>query len=177
MNRDNSVPLVRIETTTADDPECGVGLAVFVAGCPRHCPGCQNPGLRNVNGLQWIPVEWEVLRRLAFAMNVGRGLYDAIVFLGGEWMLYPKQYLRVVEWAKSTSELRTVLYTGETYECLPEDVRRVTDWVIDGEYDRRRLGVYPASTNQRVFHQGELTDPEGLPLFKHLSTQVRTGEE
>jgi anaerobic ribonucleoside-triphosphate reductase activating protein len=169
------VPLVRTEVSTADDPECGIAVALFVAGCPRRCPGCQNPELQNADGLERLPV-WSVQDELSRFLENAASLVSCVVFLGGDWAMYPAQYTELATWVQSRG-LRTVLYTGDTYEMLPEFVRKVTDWVIDGPWVRERPGIYPPSTNQRVFHHGELVDPEELPLYRHLAEQAGRNRE
>ena len=160
------IPLARIELSTADDPECGISVAIFVAGCRRRCPGCQNPELQTTQRFRFQPIA-DVVGRVRKVVDKSGGLVDSIVFLGGEWMLYQSSYLQVSRWARGRS-LKTVLYTGEKYEDLSEAVRQASEWVIDGDWRQDLPGVYPASTNQRVFHRGQLTPPESLPLFQHL---------
>lgn len=160
------VPLVRVELSTADDPECGISVALFVAGCRHRCLGCQNPELQTTQGFKFQPIE-DVISRVRTVVDRSGGLVDSVVFLGGDWMLYQNSYLRVTQWARGRS-LKTVLYTGEKYEDLSEAVRQASEWVIDGDWRQDLPGVYPASTNQRVFHRGQLTSPESLPLFQHL---------
>jgi anaerobic ribonucleoside-triphosphate reductase activating protein len=166
------VPLARMEVSAADDPQCGIGIALFVAGCPRRCVGCQNPDLQTAEGFERREVA-EIIRELEVLLFGGASrLVDCVVFLGGDWMLYPTQYVELASWAQSRG-LRTVLYTGEIYEVVPESVRNVSDWVIDGPWRRDMPGVFPPSTNQRVFYRGELVNPVELPLYRHLSAQVR----
>lgn len=167
----DSVPIARMEISLIDDPECGVSVAVFVAGCSRRCVGCQNPDLWYADKFEPHPVEG-VKEELDRFVTESKGMIDSVVFVGGDWMMYQPQYCELAKWAQSRG-LRTVLYTGENFEMLPEYVRRVSDWVIDGAWRRDLPGVFPPSTNQRVFHQGELVDPEGLPLYQHLSAQVK----
>jgi anaerobic ribonucleoside-triphosphate reductase activating protein len=169
------VPLVRVEVSLSDDPECGIGVALFVAGCPRRCPGCQNPELQNADGVELLRVasiQAELVRFLDQAAN----MIDCVVFLGGDWAMYPAQYTELATWVRSRG-LRTVLYTGDTYEMLPESVRKASTWVIDGPWLRGQPGIYPPSTNQRVFHDGELVDPVELPLYRHLADQAGRNRE
>jgi anaerobic ribonucleoside-triphosphate reductase activating protein len=163
------VPLARIETSLADDPECGVSIAVFVAGCRRRCKGCQNPELQSAERFRFVPIG-DVVRRVQKVIDASSGLIDSMVFVGGEWMLYPSAYIRLAMWARG-SNLKRILYTGETYEDLPDGVKQITDWVIDGPWREDLPGIYPPSTNQRVFRRGELVPPEELPLFQHLKSR------
>lgn len=164
-----TIPFVRYEMTATDDPECGIGVALWVAGCSRRCPSCQNPSLQDPAAGMQVEVS-VVLEDLAWYLEQAH-ILDCVVFMGGEWMLYPDAYVEIATWAQSRG-LRTVLYTGDIFEMLPESVRQVSEWVIDGPWCRDMPGVFPASTNQRVFHRGELVNPEGLPLYQHLAVRV-----
>lgn len=165
---DTKVPLVRAEVTGVDDPEAGTAIVLYVAGCPRRCPGCHNPQLQDAS--QYGPVDvGAVVAILESMLDFGATalLVEALVFQGGDWAEYPGAYTRIAEWGRR-QKLRTVLYTGEYYENLPEDVRRSSDWVIDGPWEQDKVSVFPPSSNQRVFHAGERVEPEELPLYRHL---------
>lgn len=162
------VPFVRLDVTGVDDPLAGVSIVAYVAGCSRRCPGCQNPELQSARGRTFVPasIVEEHLSRL-LSRESTRALVQSVVFQGGDWMEYPVAYHAVASWVREKG-LRTVLYTGEVYERLPEDVRQVSDWIIDGPWDQTKRSVFPPSSNQRVFDRGQITDPETLPLYKHL---------
>jgi len=176
MTEERRVPFVRLDVTGTDDPMAGMSVVLYVAGCPRRCPGCQNPELQTVGDRPWLPVSL-VIQRLDRCLNLTGvdGLVEAVVFQGGDWMLYPEAYCDVAMWAKQHG-LRTVLYTGEVYERLPEAVRQVSDWVVDGPWDQARRAVFPPSSNQRVFRYGAVVDPEGLPIYRHLLESGSTGK-
>lgn len=169
------VPLVRTEVSTTDDPECGISIALFVAGCPRRCTGCQNPDLWDADGFE-VRTIVSIKLELDLFFEAADKMVDCVVFLGGDWAVYPAPYAELAAWVQSRG-LRTVLYTGDTYEMLPESVRKVSTWVIDGPWLRGQPGIYPPSTNQRVFHNGELIDPEELPLYRHLAEQAGRNRE
>lgn len=163
------VPFVKLDVTGVDDPLAGLSVVAYVAGCPRRCPGCQNPELQSTHGRTFVPVSIVVqhLERLISKGGADK-LIEAVVFSGGDWMEYPAAYCGVAAWARGRG-FRTVLYTGEVYERLSEAVRQASDWVIDGTWDRDKKSVYPPSSNQRVFSQGRRVDAvEELPLYKHL---------
>ena len=159
-----SVPFVRREITCGDDPCCRVALALWVAGCPRRCLGCQNPDLQDpaFGTEKSVSSICEVVDAYAKELLIG-----SVVFTGGDWAEYPEAYVEVAKRARSNG-LVNVLYTGEFYEDLPVAVCEVSDWVIDGPYDTEQEGVFPPSKNQRVFRCGSLVEPGGLPLYQHL---------
>lgn len=175
---DVCVPFVRLEVTSVDDPLAGVGVVLYAAGCPRRCPGCHNPELQATHGHTFVTVDTVVnyLERY-FTKNVeATTLIEAVVFQGGDWSEYPEAYCELAGWARGKG-FRTVLYTGELFENLPEGVRRASDWVVDGPWDQDKVSTFPPSSNQRVFRQGQRVDPEQLPLFKHLLDVGSQGTE
>jgi len=169
------VPIARVEVSTVDDPDCGVSIAVFVAGCRRSCSGCQNPELRSTKSFKFQPLS-DVVGRISRLVSQSGDLVSSVVFVGGEGMLYVSAYIRLALWCQS-QKLKVVLYTGEKYEDVPDGVRQVSDFVIDGEWKQDMPGIFPPSTNQRVFHRGELVTSEKLPLFKHLKSMGNRGRE
>ncbi len=159
-----SVPFVRREVTCGDDPCCRIALALWVAGCSKRCPGCQNPDLQDPA----FGTEKSVKSICEMAESVlDVDLIGSVVFTGGDWAEYPEAYVEVAKWARSNG-LVNVLYTGEFYEDLPVAVCEVTEWVIDGPFDIEQEGVFPPSKNQRVFRCGRPVDPSVLPLYRHL---------
>jgi len=165
---DLEIPFIRAEVSGIDDPEAGTAIILFVAGCPRSCPECHNPQLQDASAYVGISVGF-IVECLGGMLDHGATavLVEAVVFQGGDWAEYPEAYCEIAEWCRQKG-LRTVLYTGELYENLPETVRRASDWVIDGPWDQDVVSVFPPSSNQRVFHQGRSVEPEQLPLYRHL---------
>ena len=176
---DSCAPFVRLDVSGVDDPEAEVAVIVYVAGCSQRCPGCHNPDLQQSDGFPLLTAA-EITRKLEklFSTGAATALVGAIVFQGGEWAEYPIVYCEVAAWAKQKG-FRAVLYTGQTYEGLPQNVREASDWVIDGPWDQANITVFPPSSNQRVFHQGRRVEPDQLPLFKHLleSEMLQAEEE
>lgn len=164
----SEVPFLRFETDLVNDPECKLGVAVWVAGCSNRCEGCQNVALRNPD--TGTPTTLEEIMNSLCQANVGHSpLWESIIFLGGDWMEYPQEYEWLVASVWEDLALDAVLYTGKVFEKLPAYVRDLTEWIIDGPYDKDQKGIYPASYNQRVFHNGEQVDPTTLPLYKRLA--------
>lgn len=165
---DACAPFVKLDVTGVDDPEAAVAVVLYVAGCPRRCPGCHNPNLQQV-GDHPPRSSNEVICYLEgfFARDEASTLIEAVVFQGGDWAEYPVVYCEIAAWARQKG-FRTVLYTGEVFENLPKPVREASDWVVDGPWEQDMVSVFPPSSNQRVFHQGRRVEPEQLPLHKHL---------
>ena len=126
----------------------GISLEVWFQGCKFACPGCQNPDLQNLEGGQLIDTN-EVLEHL----NNYDGFYNSIVFLGGEPVLQPKALYAIA----ANCSITSILYTGFLYEELPEDIRDVMDFVIDGTYKQElQTSGFPATSNQRIWHNGKI---------------------
>lgn len=165
---DALAPFVRLDVSGVDDPEAAMAVVLYVAGCSRRCPGCHNPSLQQVGDYP-LRSSSEVISYLEgfFARDEALVLIEAVVFQGGDWAEYPVVYCDVAGWTR-TKGFRTVLYTGEVFENLPKYVREASTWIVDGPWKQDEVSVFPPSSNQRVFHQGQRVDPEQLPLYRHL---------
>ncbi len=159
-----TVPFVKLEVTFVDDPLCRISLALYVAGCKRRCPGCHNPQLQDPKNGK--PEELETIQQMANPILLS-GVVASVVFLGGDWAMYPEAYVQMARWARK-KKLGTVLYTGDRIENLPQDVCDASDFIKDGPYVKELPSVYPPSSNQRVFLHGEPVKVEELPLYLHL---------
>jgi anaerobic ribonucleoside-triphosphate reductase activating protein len=160
------VPIASFSITLNDDPFLGISLTIFCAGCNRRCYKCQQPELQDPSyGIEMSldEIKEKIRDRLP--------LIDSVVFCGGEFNLYPDQLLDLATFCKNNN-LRTILYTGFKYESLREDIKKVLDVVIDGEFDfSKRTSSFPSSSNQRVFVSRQLVDPSTLPINKQTSPQ------
>jgi len=59
---------------------------------------------------------------------------------------------------------------------LSQRVKDASDWVIDGPFEEGREGIFPPSTNQHVFMNGNLVDDvKDLPIYRHASEQHLAG--
>ena len=151
----NLLPFAGYEINTSDDLTLEtISLTLFVAGCQRRCQNCQNPELQKVKvGENCELVELEWVKNLIREKSI---LVGSIVFCGGDWMpFYAIQLKELVEFCKKCG-LRTILYTGETFENLDSWIKENVWMIIDGEYreDMKVIGKSPSSLNQRVFVNG-----------------------
>jgi anaerobic ribonucleoside-triphosphate reductase activating protein len=160
------VPFIGLHVGLVDDPLLRVSLNVVVAGCHKQCDGCCNPELWSTENAEMLEVDDIVGKSHDIASS---GLVESVVLLGGDWGEYPQQAEYFAKKMYELYELPAVLYTGETYESLPQSLRTCLEVVIDGRYDRKSRGVWPASTNQRVFLNGKQVDPTSLAIYSRLS--------
>lgn len=171
MGVESSVPFVRAELSFNDDPLARTSLALWVAGCPRKCQGCQNPELQDPSAGVRTSLSGILKTSTRFLSS---DLVESVVYLGGDWCCYWNEYTVLAnEFHNGEFRLENVLYTGELWEKIPRLVQRVSDWVIDGPWDESQRGVFPSSRNQRVFHLGVRVDPIELPLYRKLQGSVK----
>ena len=131
----------------------GIRYALFVQGCPHHCPGCHNP--------QTHPFEGGVSRTIdEIAAEVGENpLISGVTFSGGEPMC---QARALAELAKKLRAMKKniVCYTGYTFEQLlqEKDPDRMAlleqcRYLIDGPFvlaEKSLMVNFRGSKNQRI---------------------------
>ena len=144
----------------------GIRMAVFVQGCPHHCPGCHNPQTHDFAGgtLDDTDRIFEAFRE--------NPLYRGITFSGGEPFCQPKPLKAFADRVHGIKKDVTV-YTGWTYEALcamhdpdVDALLSVCDVLVDGpfiEAQRDPELLFRGSANQRLIdmnrtrERGEVT--------------------
>ena len=157
------------EIATNDCPNMSISLSIYCAGCQRGCPGCQNPALQDFKNGVFMDTD-----QVVAIVTERRSLIESVVFLGGDWMHYPKELKGVSSQLKTLySNLILILYTGESIEYISESILENLDIIIDGPYDENKITKYaiPASSNQRVFLRSLSAglfevEPSTLPINK-----------
>jgi len=136
----------------------GIRYAVFVQGCPHHCPGCHNPQTHSFEG------GYEADTEELFAQVRQDPILKGITLSGGEPFCQPAP---LAELAKQVHSLGkdVVTYTGYTYEQLTamEDpavhvLLDETDLLVDGPFllEQKNLELrFRGSENQRLIDLGE----------------------
>ena len=129
----------------------GVGVALFVQGCPFHCKGCFNPETWDFKGgKEFTEKTKEDLIKL-----IQRPYITRITILGGE-PLCPQNAYEVHQLIKELRQYnKTIwLYTGYPYEAVESlDVMQYVDVLVDGEFvaEQKDNQLYwRGSGNQRV---------------------------
>ncbi len=142
-----------VSESIVDGP--GIRMAVFVQGCPHHCPGCHNPQTHDFSGGHLISVS------SVFEQYKENPLLRGITFSGGEPFCQAGALAELGRMIRQSGGT-VITYTGYIYEDLLEmakedpavsDLLSVTDWLIDGPYveELRSLDLeYRGSTNQRI---------------------------
>ena len=131
----------------------GYRLAVFVQGCPHHCPGCHNPATHDFSG--------GTLRDTAeiTAMLGKNPLVRGVTLTGGEPMMQAAALCEIARAARERG-MSVWCYTGYTLEALlkeqnPDRMRllALVDVLVDGPYiahERSLDLLYCGSRNQRL---------------------------
>ena len=131
----------------------GYRFAVFVQGCPHHCPGCHNPQTHDFNGGHMADTDDTIA-------YLGKNpLVRGVTLSGGEPMMQPEP-LRLIAQAAKERGMNVWCYTGFTLEKLLEERREdrmrllgCVDVLVDGPYlshERSLDLLYRGSKNQRL---------------------------
>lgn len=147
----------------------GVGVSLFVQGCPFHCKNCFNSDTWDFNGGK----EWTEEIKDRFIKLIDRPYIKRISFLGGECLAEQNldEVLKLVQEIRISFPDKTIwLYTGYSYSeifrgqslCLSQEglnnfkrreIIKLCNIVVDGEYidEQKDLTLrWRGSKNQRV---------------------------
>lgn len=159
----------------------GVRAAVWVQGCPFHCPNCIAP--------DWIPqikanlVEPEVLARKIIVNPSVTG----ITLSGGEPMLQAHPLAELIRLCKQSRDFNVIVFTGFRYESLLQKTEDIgvqqllglTDVLIDGPYIQAKndgIGLR-GSANQRIIYLTDRLKNYSLETFPRQIEYHFTGSE
>lgn len=95
----------------------GVGVSLFVQGCPIHCTNCFNKETWDFSGGN----EWSATVREKFVTLAGRNHINRVSFLGGEPMAeqnYAEVYSVIEEIHEKYPSKRIWVYSGYTEQFL-----------------------------------------------------------
>lgn len=154
----------------------GVGVSLFVQGCPFHCKNCFNSDTWDFNGGK----EWTEETKNKFMELINRPYIKRVSFLGGECLAENNldEVLKLVQEIRISFPEKTIwLYTGFCWndimcsfaglqaDCVVLDKKDIEVWekrrkiisnvdvLVDGEYidEQRDLSLkFRGSKNQRV---------------------------
>lgn len=147
----------------------GVGVSLFVQGCPFHCFGCFNSDTWDFNGGK----EWTEETKNKFLKLIDRPYIKRVSFLGGECLAEQNlnEILSLIQEIRNSYPDKTIwLYTGYSYSeifrgqslCLSQEglnnfkrreIIKLCNIVVDGEYidEQKDLTLrWRGSKNQRV---------------------------
>lgn len=154
----------------------GVGVSLFVQGCPFHCKNCFNSETWDFNGGK----EWTEKTKNKFMELIDRPYIKRVSFLGGECLADQNldEVLKLVKQIRISFPEKTIwLYTGFCWndimcsfaglqaDCVVLDKKDIEAWekrrkiisnvdvLVDGEYidEQKDLSLkFKGSKNQRV---------------------------
>lgn len=154
----------------------GVGVSLFVQGCPFHCKNCFNSDTWDFNGGK----EWTEKTKNKFMELIDRPYIKRVSFLGGECLADQNldEVLKLVKQIRISFPEKTIwLYTGFCWndimcsfaglqaDCVALDKKDIEAWekrkriisnvdvLVDGEYidEQKDLTLkFRGSKNQRV---------------------------
>ena len=149
----------------------GVGVSLFVQGCPFHCFGCFNSDTWDFNGGK----EWTKEIKDKFLKLIDRPYIKRVSFLGGECLAEQNldEILSLIQEIRISYPEKTIwLYTGYSYQkifrgessCISQEglnnfkrreIIKLCDVVVDGEYidEQKDLALrWKGSKNQNVIN-------------------------
>lgn len=129
-----------------------ISLALSISGCPLRCQGCHSAYTRDPTYGKPLDVV-ELDKELRKNPHV-----SCVLFYGGEWRQNDLSVL--LRHIKTTTDLKTCLYTGRRLEAVPKSLFPLLDFIKVGEYVESLGGLGSPTTNQ-VFYsiqEGEFTE-------------------
>lgn len=133
----------------------GVRTCLWVSGCPHRCVGCFNRRFWAFDsGNPFTEEDMEALLK-----DLGRSFITGLTLLGGE-PLAPeniegviKVILRVRAVYGDTKDI--MLYTGYTFDQVPQRILDLVDVILDGKYEKDNPTKKPfrGSDNQHYYEK------------------------
>ena len=170
MEKEEKDDTIQIAGTVSDSIVDGEGMryTIFCQGCPRRCPGCQNPETQPRAGGRPLSFQ-EVLMEL-----MENPLLTGVTFSGGEPFLQSAPLARLADLIHGRG-LDIWCYTGYTLEelqNLPDPssqalLQRI-DVLVDGEYREAERDLtlrFRGSRNQRVIDMQKTRKKGNIVLF------------
>lgn len=130
----------------------GIRMVIFFQGCNQDCHGCFNPDTHSFDKINLYTPED------IFKKHLRKGI-EGITVSGGEPFLQAKGLYLLLQTARYTYNLTTVVYTGIEYNNLKKDsdcksCLEFIDVLIDGRYEESKKEntlLARGSTNQRFY--------------------------
>lgn len=165
----------------------GVGVSLFVQGCPFHCKNCFNSDTWDFNGGK----EWTEETKNKFMELINRPYIKRVSFLGGECLADQNldEVLKLVKQIRISYPEKTIwLYTGYNFDLLNSKYNEykytpfaanadewLTRWeiisnvdvLVDGEYIDEQKDftlAYRGSRNQHVIDVKQSLDQNKMVL-------------
>lgn len=131
--------------SSVDGP--GIRSVLFVQGCSRNCPGCQNTRTHSKSSGYIMSIE-EVYRKIKQVCRNKR-----ITISGGEPLEQPEAVFELLQLLKEDN-FNTCLYTGNVIANVPDEILHYLDYIKCGPFRMDLMTVsrqFYGSSNQ-VFY-------------------------
>lgn len=134
----------------------GIGVALFVQGCPFHCTNCFNQETWDFNGGK----VWDDNVKNIFMSLINKSYISRVTIIGGEPLSFNnyKDVISLIKEIKTTYPNKKIwLYSGYTYEQIldnfPSNTLENVDVLVDGMFIEELKDFnleYRGSSNQRI---------------------------
>lgn len=137
----------------------GIGVSLFVQGCPHHCRGCFNQETWDFNGgKEFTP---QIEDGLFNILESKKDYLSYFSILGGE-PLAPQNIDKVQDILKKVKKkfpFKTYVWTGYRLENIEnKEILKYIDVLIDGPFIEAQRDItlkLRGSSNQRVLYRGK----------------------
>lgn len=146
----------------------GVGVSLFVQGCPFHCKNCFNSDTWDFNGGK----EWTEEIKDKFMKLIDRPYIKRVSFLGGECLADQNldEVLKLVKQIRNSYPDKTIwLYTGFEWNSLMSKICQPTF----PDKDFERIIEIHKKRKEIIFNVDVLVDGEYIDEQKDLSLKFR----
>ena len=136
-----------LHDTTVDGP--GFRTSFYLSGCAHKCPGCHNPQSWDFEGGREMSVE-EMMQEIV------ADPFADVTFSGGDPLYQAEALLPLLRRIKAETDKTVWVYTGFTYEHLPEAAKPLLDYIdvlVDGPFVQALRDedlLFRGSSNQRL---------------------------
>jgi len=118
-----------------------ISLNIYVQGCKKRCPGCQNPDLQS------FEEKTSLLLSDIEPILEDYSMSTWVCWLGGDAVYQPNSFKRF-NYEFQKRGIKVALYTGRFFEEIKYLLNNV-DLVIDGEW--QGIPVKETGSNQRIW--------------------------
>lgn len=133
----------------------GIGMSLFLQGCPFHCKDCFNPETWDFNGGK----EWTQEIENKFLNLISRPFIERVSILGGEPLSQSYELFLLISKIKECHPgIKVWIYSGYTIEEILNSRERTkgiigADVLVDGRFDTNKKDInlkFKGSSNQRI---------------------------
>lgn len=156
INNDHFLHIAGVNLeSTVDGP--GIRAAIYLSGCPHHCPGCHNPEahdpeygkLATAEDALWIAKE---IAKRPYIQGIT--LTGGDPFYANQATVFLQAILAVLENISPMRKIDVWVYTGYLYrDVMEHPLMRLADVCVDGPFIAEKADkrlVFKGSANQRI---------------------------